>query len=353
ALSIGGIVKDGNGEPLPGTTVFLSGTKLISSTDRNGRYLFKNLLPGSYLIVAKFIGFDRANYSVNVVDEAIVQNFILKEMAQQLQQVVITGDAHWEEHYQEFKKRFLGSTPNAGSCRIINKEVLHFRMEKGKNIITATADDFLEIINDALGYKIKYLLDEFKFDSNTGILSYQGYPSFEELKARDSKQEIVWRKNRYNAYTGSIYNFIQSLYDHNSDRQGFRIYSSDYDINSPLDDEGYEKRITIDAKPVILDSIVRDGDDNFKVLTFKKSLFIVFVNDRETFNYKNSGYMLRRPYGSSIDSGEYSMISLLDNDVLIDSRGNYNPPGALVLKGHMAWEHIADLTPLDSKISKP
>jgi len=352
-FSISGIVKDNKGLTLPGATVFLSGTKVIGSTDKNGKYLFKDLLPGAYTIVTKYLGFETASYAVTLIDGPLTQNMTLKESTGQLQQVVITGDPNWGKRFEEFKKRFFGSTPNASTCKILNKEVLHFKMDKEKNTLMATADDFLEIINEGLGYKIKYLLEDFKFDTKNGVLFYQGYPSFSDLKPKDKKQEESWKKNRSNAYNGSINHLIKSMYNHDAINQGFRMYATDYDFNKPLDDDGNEKMITIDNQLVLIDSLIADGDGNFKVLSFKKTLFIVYVNGRESFNYKNSGYMLRRPYGSNVASGEYSMMSLLENDVLIDAHGNYNPPGGLAFKGHMAWEQVAELTPLEAEVLHP
>ncbi len=55
--SISGIViEEPTGEKLPGVNVQIQGTTLGTSTDRNGRFVIRGVLPGNYVIMATMIG---------------------------------------------------------------------------------------------------------------------------------------------------------------------------------------------------------------------------------------------------------------------------------------------------------
>ncbi len=348
-FSVNGVIKDNKGELLPGATVFLSNTKSITSTDKKGSFHLTNVSPGTYILVARFIGYQTYSTAINVVDISIDINITLAENANSLNQVTISADPKWNEHFEEFKKRFLGATPNAKKCKIENKEALHFRFSAKKQVLTASADEFLKIKNDALGYEISYSLESFEFNLKTGIIKYQGYPSFGELKPTDGKQANLWEKNRAEAYAGSPTHLMKALFDGKSYKEGFRIYSCTYDALNPYTDEGEDKPIEVLSKEqVFLDSLLTQQDNDFKTLSFKRSLFIVYTKGKENFDYRNSGYGFKRPLGiSMIPHGQLSIISLLDNDVILDSKGNFNPPDALLLKGYMGWRQVADLTPIE------
>jgi hypothetical protein len=64
-LTLSGIVKDGNGESLPGATVLISGTTKGISTDENGAFSF-NLKPGTYSLEFTFIGYRKVTKTVSL-----------------------------------------------------------------------------------------------------------------------------------------------------------------------------------------------------------------------------------------------------------------------------------------------
>ncbi|MDQ7041407.1 MAG: TonB-dependent receptor [Rhodothermus sp.] len=53
----GRVVDASTGEPLPGANVFLEGTTLGTSTDVNGGYTIFEIPPGTYTVVASFVGY--------------------------------------------------------------------------------------------------------------------------------------------------------------------------------------------------------------------------------------------------------------------------------------------------------
>lgn len=61
--SVSGTVKDPNGEPLPGATVFVIGTYSGAFTDDEGRFELKNLKPGDYSLRFTYIGYAEKVYN--------------------------------------------------------------------------------------------------------------------------------------------------------------------------------------------------------------------------------------------------------------------------------------------------
>lgn len=343
--SIKGIVRDDTG-PLPGATVFLTGTKVITACDNDGRFQLDHISPGSYGLVVKMIGFVPQSVPVIIKNHSAQLSLVLKTNTNALKEVVITADNNWEEHYREFKRSFLGTTHNAGDCQIINPRVLYFHYDKPTQTLTASADEFLIIENKALGYRIKYLLTGFEHDGANNISGYQGYPSFEEMTAKTEKEAARWKKNRQTAYTGSIIHLMKSIYNDKVYEAGFEIYKL---INKPPPGVKYtnENRIIFDDRQVMVDSLLTPTDNNFKTFTFTGALFVVYTKDREPAGFENSGFKIERPARAKFPKGQMSMVNLMDSSVSIDGQGNYSPTSGLLFEGFMAYEQIADLTPLE------
>jgi len=344
--AISGIVKDNKGQTLPGATVFLTGTKIITACNTSGEFSLNNISPGTYQLVAKMIGFTPEIIPVTLRSSSLSFTVVLKPKANQLNEVNISFDPNWDGHYAEFKAHFLGKTPNAADCKILNPKVLHFRYSKRLKKFIATADDFIQIENDALGYKINYLLSNFEYSDSTHVMQYAGSPSFEELKAKSDKQLKQWQKNRAIAFNGSVTHLMKSIYDGDVAKEGFEVFKI---INKPPVGMPYDKDkpIFFDNRPVMFDSLVTVTDNHFKSLTYKDCLFVVYANEKEVYQFKDSGYQLKRPEGAKIPNGQFSMVNLMEPNVTIDANGNFSSPNALLFEGYMAWEQVADLMPLE------
>jgi hypothetical protein len=62
----GRITDAQTGEPLPGANIFLLNTVYGAASDVQGYYLIKNVVPGSYTLVAKYVGYQEFRQSVRV-----------------------------------------------------------------------------------------------------------------------------------------------------------------------------------------------------------------------------------------------------------------------------------------------
>lgn len=88
-----GIVTDEVGEPLAGASVFLEGTDKGTQTDFDGNYQIQNVIPGSYNLVVSYLGYEtQTQFNIIVRTKGTPNyNFVLKETAQQLDEVVLSN----------------------------------------------------------------------------------------------------------------------------------------------------------------------------------------------------------------------------------------------------------------------
>ncbi len=93
--NVEGYVRDAQTkDPLPGANVMLKGTSLGASTDLNGRYVIRNVPPGSYIIRAAYIGYKNEEVAINVKESVETkQDFKLEAVGVQGKTVVVTGQA--------------------------------------------------------------------------------------------------------------------------------------------------------------------------------------------------------------------------------------------------------------------
>lgn len=93
--TIQGRVTDEFGQPLAGAQVFLEGTTLGDVAQANGEYEIKNVPPGPYKLIIKFIGYRTGSADISVgVDQTITQDFSLIVDVLSMEEVVTTGVAN-------------------------------------------------------------------------------------------------------------------------------------------------------------------------------------------------------------------------------------------------------------------
>ena len=137
---------------------------------------------------------------------------LLTEATELLKEVVIKArHSDYLNQLRTFKKYFLGQTANATKCTIINIDEIDLNGDKDGMLVTAAASQPIEIENMALGYKVFYLLKEFKVDFTNKVVEVAGIPRFEPLTPRNESQSRHWIKERDRAYSGSLNHFMRSL----------------------------------------------------------------------------------------------------------------------------------------------
>ncbi len=379
-FSISGTVKDKIGI-LPGATIYISGYKISTMTNDQGNFSLPKLAPGSYDILVQMIGYEPFKKNI-VLENSVNINVVLTENTTLLNEVVVKPDPDRSYHLALFKDNFIGKTPNAQDCKIINSQVLNTHFDKATSILTISSNQFIIIENKSLGYRIKYLLESFEYNFKTSIIYYAGQPFFEDLKGGAAKVK-KWNKAREIAYRGSVQHFFKSLYQNKTTEEGFVInklikvpnpfkkpdslinsnikkfmptaqlgatrtfaITSNDSLNYWIKQRNEPKLVnTINRADVLVDTLVKPHNENLKAITYKDALYIMYKNETETDVYRNSGHWQARPL--DIPNYQISTVHLFGQPALFFANGGILDPKSFLFEGYWSYEKIADMMPMD------
>lgn len=378
-FSISGTVKDKQGV-LPGASIYLSNYKNATSTNSDGKFVLNNLKPGNYDVLVQMMGYMPFTRNVIISDKSANIDIVLKDNTILLNEVVIHTDPNRERYLNMFKEFFIGKTPNAEKCKILNPAVLNIDYDGDARTLTVKSNDFLIIENKALGYKLRYMLQFFEYNYNTRIVYYAGLPTFEDLKGSKSKMRN-WIKNRETAYYGSNQQFFKSLYAGTSKEDGFIINKlikipneqrpPDSVINknikrlskgrvalhigsSESDSLMYWGKVKqmpthisiLNRAEVLTDTLVRQDYKSLKTMNFKDQLYVIYTKERESVDYTNfSGHSVSRAL--DMPNYEISIINMLQGPLHFYENGGIYEPKSILYEGYWAYEKIADMVPMD------
>lgn len=289
----GKVVRSDSKSPIVRASVFLSNSSFGTVTKENGTFALNNLRPGQYTLVITAIGYQDYTKTILVGDEIINVNAELSPQSIELREVTIStsSKADWRRNFEQFKSEFIGTDKNAQDCEIINPDVLNFTYRKSKQTLEAYADEFLVVENRALGYRVKFLVKDFKSDRISGIISYSGQRLFEELPAKES-QKKKWRIKRDEAYYGSSMHFFRTLYKDKLDQEGFEVYKIHRELNP--------KRAT--------DEVIQKKLEKFKAAYSQRGSITIIL---DSINYWTNMQSMPRYYNQNISSVKYFSTELL------------------------------------------
>ncbi|MGY4385973.1 hypothetical protein ACVWYN_003023 [Pedobacter sp. UYP24] len=329
-FSVNGVVKTADGKLIEAATVFLNGSKRITKTDSLGSFSFPKLSPGTYQVVVNMIGFASVKKNVLIQDKSAAVNITLSEKQIILAEVVIGNGSQRAAQIRTFIKNFLGESQNARNCKITNLDLLEFSTKQ--TLLEATTSDFLIIENKNLGYKIRYLLRNFRFNSGTGITSYDGESIFENMQG-DENQQAVWKVNRKKAYDGSLMHYLRSLYLNTTRAEGFLTYN----ITNRFDP------LTLDPNPVNMEQFLFTIDSSFVELKFKQRLYIYHnVKAAAVADDFSKQDAITKEMGK-----DGSVMQLYLKNAVIDEKGSYVDYRSFYIQGYWAKKRIGDQLPFE------
>lgn len=359
------------GEPIKSANVFIANTTMGDATDDEGRYLIRNIPPGSYEIVVSAIGYeiDKRGLVVTQDSQGIIFNLVPKVI--QMPEVVVTAadKKRREKDLKKFLKFFLSTTRNASQTKIINPQVLEFSRTTRSTLIVVAQEPLL-IENMALGYKITYILK--RFVATSDYVKYSGIPRFEDLEPSSPEQLEEWERNRRIAYAGSFRHFLKTItqqYDQSSGTQKLRRYRVIANFNSKgrkrtytqgglLDDEGFsvlwiddpwlmvidplKPKILVEAEVVNTNHFLGPGiHATDRTLKFPNYLEVTYLNE-----FEDSRYLRFIGKNRAVDA-QTSWIKLESDSVFIDFEGRYFDQFKINMFGYWSWERLADMVPYE------
>lgn len=229
-----------------------------------------------------------------------------------------------------FIRNFIGATPNAGKCVLLNPEVLKFYYYKRSNKLKVLATEAVKIANNALGYNIQYQLDSFVYYYNTDVNSYRGYCLFAEMEGSDSLK-AVWAGNRKKAYEGSKLQFMRSYYDSTVVEDGWII-----DLLDENDNKKFNK-----VKDVYDTLYYGALDSTMQIeIWYPRKISVTYTKKRPEPEYlKKMGLPKSVPY----------LISYIDikESIAITENGYFYEQKDWVNQGYWSWKNLGDLLPYD------
>jgi len=328
----GVVVEDKTGTPLSNASVFCQNTTTGTISNAEGQFGLR-LSNGGYDLVVSYTGYEtqvlRVSNSTKDKDSLTIR---MKEQSKSLGEVSVTGSAlvadGWNKYGQFFLDNFIGTTSNAAQCTIENKDVINFYFYKKRNKLKVKAKEEIVIINQALGYKIRYQLDSFVNDYNTHVSSYTGYPLFENLTGTPDQQQ-EWSRNRYRTYIGSRLHFMRSWYDSTLRDEGFEIET----LNSPESDQGTHLENPYDSMIYSLDSGIVD-------INIKGRIRVSYSGQVPDRKYLMQNHF---PLNAKVEVSALEMPSGFS----IEENGYFFEQSEITNMGYWAWKKIAELVPYD------
>jgi hypothetical protein len=362
----GKVVNDADNSPLVNCSVFINNTSKGATTNASGEFELTNFSPGKYQLVISSIGFETYTSLFSASQLPLTLNIRLKQKTTGLSTVVVEPFLKdgWATWGQTFIETLIGTTEFATQCKILNKEVVRFRYSAKKDLLTAVADEPIVIENKALGYIIKFQLEDFSADMDAHTSVYSGYPLFSDMPSKSFNQQLDWQKNRKDAYLGSIMHFVRCLYTGDLTRgdqfnqEGFEIrknmkvpnaeklrvkakYNADAQTKNddfPEDSIRYFKKIlrqsdSVGANVVLSSAdLLASDDDHSKEFFFTGKLSII--------------YRKRRKVDTDVQRSTIYLVT--PAPVQIEENGYYNSPLEIFTMGHWARsQKLASLLPVD------
>lgn len=220
----GKITDEETGNAISNASVFLSNTSYGTFTNSRGEFVLSNIRQGKYDLIVSYVGYETFAQTISK-DVSASLNIQLKQKQAELNEVIVKSyDKNgWQKWGQFFTDNFIGTSIYSKGCAIKNPAVIRFSFSEKKNELTAFATEPLIIENKALGYIIRYQMEDFTYNFSDHFLFYAGYPLFEEMKGGRGKIRR-WAKARADVYDISLMHFMRSLYLNNLEQDGYQLY---------------------------------------------------------------------------------------------------------------------------------
>lgn len=271
----------------------------------------------------------------------------LTALANQLEEVSVksTEDKKWKRLYKKFENSFLGSTKNAGFCVIANPWVVD--VSKGSNgEILASSTQPIEIINNALGYKLTFHLKSFTLKADR--LHYQGDVYFSELAPKHSTDKSIWNKNRKETFLGSQRHFITAMNNKGLEKEGFEVYSA-----------SFNPELGFTTNKRINESNLLKVEHNLSITDYLKIVFKKAPPQRAYLaNQQSQSYTFQGPKADLVPKGNLQVSSQNDDrqisylysrsSKLIFMDNGYVINNKYIIEyGYWSWLGVAEMLPFE------
>jgi len=354
---IGKVINGEDQAALPWANVFLANTSKGTQTDTEGKFVVRQVPRGRFRLVVSFIGFETVTIDISA-EEAKIYSIILKPSIEHLKEVVIRSKhidrSQWNENLKTFRENFIGLSDNAKDCVIKNPKVIQFSNQPG--LLQASTDSILIIENYGLGYRLKFLMEQFTFNKIKKKVFYKGQVVYEALLPKDDEQNKLWAAHRLKAYYGSEMHFMRALYQRKLSEAGFFIilYERDQrgiiksketvDTSFRVKSVAFKNKFkasTISNYNRILDSTALEKSK--VVLAFNGQLEVTYIHELESPDFSSK----RAHRKAGFKFLQYSSLTLENKKIPVEENGSILSEENLSTKGYWSWELVSESLPVD------
>lgn len=333
-LAKGKVVDKNTRAPLAGASVFAQNTTIGEATDSNGNFSIR-LPTGGYSLVSTFTGYETESIRVTASSENDSLLFELNPEEKSLEAVTISISNEvpdgWKQYGNFFTDHFIGQTQFSKLCFIKNPEVLHFYFSKKRNSLKVLAKEPLVVDNFALGYTLKFAIDSFVNNYNSGTNLFVGYPLFEEMQGTPEQQKM-WNTNRANAYNGSLLQFMRSLYSQTLQEDG-------YEIQFIVNNNGQE---TPFRPGNVYGALNYLKDDSTKIVQFfpnQSDVAVIYKKADPEKSYLEHDSTAKKNFQLS------TLIFPKDEKFYIEQNGYFYEQEDLITNGYLGFKKMGDMLP--------
>jgi hypothetical protein len=330
----GTVVDDSTGAPLPNTHVFISGSMRGTTVGEDGRFRLAGLPTGAKRLYVTRLGYAPEQRDVLLRRDTTVSfSFRLRQTVIEADEVTVSAPRsdEWYDRLRRFKRLFVGESPQARRCYLLNPEVLRFDTAWwGK--FEAEARRPLRFENRALGYRVTYHLKEFEVSGN--LVRWDGEPVFDELAPQDSAQARRWAQNRREAFYGSLRHFLLALLHDRLDEEQFSI------ARLPRAN-AFRRMGRADRIPVARDRVLASPPDSLTELDVRGALEVTYHGEPESEAFLDWAHARRAPRNRQV-----SRIRINDPPIHVDRHGKIVEPYGATLYQYFAFsQRMAALLP--------
>jgi hypothetical protein len=374
---IKGVVINGTDHtPLSSASVFINNTSKGTTSDASGNFTLGGITEKNFDLVISYVGFGTVSLKITPanIDQFLTVTLVPRKETLQEISILIPEKDGWEKWGKFFTESFVGQSDFAHACRIENPKVLKFFNDKKNNRLTVYSDGPLLIRNDALGYLVRYQLEEFNYDFKEKITTYAGYMVFEHIKTRSARKKRRWVEARKEAYAGSIMEFMRALYADSVTQKGFlvkekiRILRADTLFkkiylpgNMPtvrIGADSYKSRAgqtsdfkkipdyvdLVNVKPFSFgDAVSFDSSAQEKQFYFDHYIEVIYTKIQV-----KKDYLLAHELPEHLKMFPFSDARLMSEEsLMIQKDGSYFNPTNMMSSGYWGWLSLAEMLPTD------
>lgn len=327
-------------KPIGDVFIFIDNSSTGTSTNIDGRYSLNVDSNSEQTIVFSHINYDIQRIKIN---EKYLQadTIKLQPYTQLIDEVSIVEkkrSKNRNKRIQRFSDAFLGYSVNKNLVKITNSEKILFR--ENNNKLQAVIKEPINIINEQLGYTIKFYLEQFILYDNDDLF-IKGSAFFEDMVGK-RKKIARFKRNRKKLFEKTNRKFFNGLISKDLAPDKYLTgYSS---LN--------QNRVFVNFTEVQIDSLDLIKDENGLYILNIQQYFTIVIKDLPI--YPNNGNALSPNFSTgvkSVDDTKFkfatSYIKSKSNKIILDQSGRILNPLELEEYGYWSEQRIADLLPND------